>query len=289
MSVMLVDHLRRRPCHPGHFEAIDAARDHFADCCMAKGVHHNRSGKFSCFDRVLEGFLPRILVPRLPVLRRQDGSVGDFALGLLVEEADGGRRQGNDAMPGLPVEDECALLAIEMLDAGAREFARPASSGTLQLRQVLTRAVLGSTRGLKPGGQSNQSAPENWGHIWGHGRIRKFRKALCGEAVIDEFNSCSPPISTGLCGPFARRPDVSNRAFAFPKPSSRRLHGARSARVMGGHSRPAVPRQSLSFLQPIGNDFARDAAGSQIAKLEFLLRYLRQLTGLVETRTKLAA
>jgi hypothetical protein len=57
---------------------------------------------------ILDGLLPRVLVPRLAVLGREDGSVGDLALGLLLEEADRRRRQRNDAMPGLPVKDEWA-------------------------------------------------------------------------------------------------------------------------------------------------------------------------------------
>jgi hypothetical protein len=36
MSVMFVDHISRRPGHPGHLKAVDSAGDHFADRGVAK-------------------------------------------------------------------------------------------------------------------------------------------------------------------------------------------------------------------------------------------------------------
>lgn len=120
---MFVNHLGRRPGHACHFKAVDATRDHFAARRVAKRVHHDRSGKASCIDCVFERHLPRVLVPRLAVFSREDGGVGDLALGLLLEEAERRRRQRNDAVPGLSIEGQRALLTIKMFDAGAREFA----------------------------------------------------------------------------------------------------------------------------------------------------------------------
>ncbi|CAJ0816862.1 hypothetical protein LMG19087_02901 [Ralstonia wenshanensis] len=62
---------------------------------------------------------------------------------------------------------------------------------------LLSRAVLSFTRALNAGGQSNQSVPKNWGHIWGHGRVLEFWESFLIKEVLDEFHSCSRPKSGG--------------------------------------------------------------------------------------------